>query len=113
MVEIEPKLFSLDEGTQVLVGGRKYSRPRRPWFVSAESGDFAGFEHAQDLRLDGGSHVADLVEKQSAAMRLFELSGPRVHAGGDTGLDSKELRLEQVLWECGAVQGHKRPIWVL
>src|SRR5579864_7107683 len=37
--------------------------------------DFAGLKHPQKLGLHGKRHVADLIEKQRAAVGLLELAG--------------------------------------
>ena len=58
------------------------------------------------------AHLADLVEKQRAAARLFELSGLAVgHGAGErAALVAEELGLERLLGKRGAVKRDKRTL---
>src|SRR5207302_3461313 len=75
---------------------------------SAELLHFALLKHAQQLGLQRERNVADLVEEDRSAFGQLEFSGTRIDAGGHAALDAEELRLEQRLGQCGAVDG---PEW--
>jgi hypothetical protein len=60
------------------------------------------FQRAQDLRLKRQGQIADLVEKQGAAMRELELPELAPGGAGERALlVSEELGLEQVLGNRG------------
>ena len=68
------------------------------------------FQRAEDLGLKRQRQLADLVEKQRAAMRELEFPGLAIGRAGERAfLVAKELGLEQVLRNRGTVDGDKRP----
>src|SRR5262249_24369668 len=70
----------------------------------AEALDLSFLEHAQDLGLRLSAHVADLVEKNGAAVGLFELA--HLLLGGaceGSFLMAEQLALDQLLWYGRAV----------
>ena len=74
-------------------------RPR-----AAEPLELVLLEHAQDLGLRVGAHVADFVEEQRAAVGLLEAADALLVGAGERALlVSEELGLEEVLLERGAV----------
>ena len=61
------------------------------------------------LVCSGQRHVADFVEEQRAAVGVFELAlAQSVGAGEGARLRGRTARLQQVLVQGGAVQGHER-----
>src|SRR5690348_2667538 len=68
-------------------------------------------QHAQDLRLGQGSHVANLVQEQCAPIALLELPDP-LAVGTREGalLMSEEFTFQEGLGDGGAVDGEKRAI---
>jgi hypothetical protein len=65
---------------------------------AAETLELALFEHAQQLRLTVERHLADLVEKQHAAIGLLDAPGlGRDRAGERAALVAEQLRLEQLI----------------
>jgi hypothetical protein len=68
-------------------------RVARP--CAAEALELPFLEHAQQLRLDVGRHLADLVEKQDAAVGLLDPAGPRRdRAREGAAFVAKQLGLE-------------------
>ena len=77
---------------------------------AAEPLELALLQHAQELRLRGQAHLADLVEEQHAARRQLDLPGlGLLRAGERAALVAEQLRLEQLLGQRGAVQRDERP----
>src|SRR5450631_4217934 len=74
--------------------------------ISANALDFALLKHAQQLRLHGQWHIADLIEENRAVFCLLEL--PQM-AGGGSGkrslLVAEQFGFDQLRWNRGAVQG--------
>ena len=61
-------------------------------------------QHAQDLRLRVGAHVADFVEEQRAAVGLLEAADALLVGAGERALFvAEQLRFEQVLLQRRAV----------
>src|SRR5689334_4388990 len=68
-------------------------------------------EYAEELRLDRGSEIADLVEEERAARRELEATAlETIRAGEGPPLVSEELGLRQCLWQGGAVDRHERTV---
>src|SRR3546814_8167629 len=66
---------------------------------------------AQQLDLQGQGNVADLVEKQRAAMREFDLAFGRLDRAGERALFMPEqLAFEQILGDRGAVDRDERAV---
>jgi hypothetical protein len=80
-------------------------RHRRP----PDGLDLAALQRPQQLGLQRGRHVADLVEKEGSSFRRLELPRTRHDPGGDAAADAEHLRLEKVRGDGGAVHGHERP----
>jgi hypothetical protein len=63
--------------------------------IVAHALDLALLERAQDLRLHGERHVADLVEEQRRAARPLEASGARENGAGEgAALVAEQLGFE-------------------
>src|SRR6266545_1068658 len=81
--------------------------------VAAEAGDFALFEHAQQLRLRRRRQVADLVQEQrSAACRLECAFARGVSAGKGAALVAEQLALHQLVRQRCAVERDERPLGI-
>ena len=63
-----------------------------------------GFEHPQDFGLRGEAQVADLVEKERAAVGRLKVAGAGVDAGGDALLDAEQFAFNKALGQRGAVE---------
>src|SRR5439155_1747293 len=68
-------------------------------------------KHAEELRLDRGSEITDLVEEERAARRELEATAlETIRAGEGPPLVSEELGLRQRLWQGGAVDRDERTV---
>ncbi len=75
VVEVFAEGALLEGGAQVLVGGGDDADVDVAGDVAAEAFEFALLQDAQQLDLDGGGDVADLVEEDGAGVGLLELAG--------------------------------------
>ena len=77
----------------------------------ADALELALLQHAQQLRLGAGGQLGDLVEEQRAAVGPLEAARPGTAGAGErTAFDAEQLRLDQVLGNRGAVDGHERTL---
>ena len=96
---------------QVAVGRGDHPDIRLDEPRAAEALELAFLQHAQELRLRGEAHLGHLVEEQHAARRQFDLAGlGLVRAREGAALVSKQLGLEQLLGQRGAVQRDERSV---
>src|SRR5262249_54747783 len=91
-------------GAEVAVGRRDDAQVDRLVAVRADAADLAILQRAEELGLELGRHLADLVEKQRPAARLLEgADAPRPGAGEGALLVAEELALQEVRGERAAV----------
>ena len=96
-------------GVEVAIGGRQEADIDLDGLVAADAEDLAVFEHAQQLGLEVERHIADLVEKEGAAVGVLETPlAQAVGAGERSGLVTEELIIEQVFVQGRAIHGHER-----
>ena len=109
VIQIGAKHARLHQTAQLLVCGRHDTRvdPMQP--VATDPFDRQVLKRPQQLRLRGERQVGDLVEKQGAAVRAFELPAAPAHAGRRPVLDAEELGLEQRLDDRRTIDWHERP----
>src|SRR5208283_3337013 len=68
-------------------------------------------EHLKKLRLEGGAHLADLVEEDRTTVGHLELPRfPRDCPGESAPLIPEELAFEKIRWQCCAVYLDERAI---
>ena len=110
VVQVAAKAAGVCGFAQVLVGGAHQRKVHRHRLAAAQGRDLAFLQHAQQAGLHGQRHVANLVEKQSAALGLAQSPNRALlaRAGKGTGGVAKEFGLNQMLGQGGAVDGHKR-----
>src|SRR5581483_3167387 len=83
---------------EVLMGGGDDADIGLDRLVSADPIEMAVGEHTQQTRLQIRRHVADLVEKQRAALGLLESSAAhRLRSGEGAAFVPEQLGLEQLL----------------
>ncbi|KFB66994.1 MAG: hypothetical protein CAPSK01_003935 [Candidatus Accumulibacter vicinus] len=91
------------------MGGGKHAHVHRLGTRCAHRPHGAILQHAQELDLQRQRHVTDLVEKQRAAVGRLEQAGMGVGGTGEGAADvAEEFRLEQLLRDRTAVDGHER-----
>src|SRR5690606_23642539 len=93
-----------------LVGRRDNLYPRRAAATATDTSHFTFLEYAQDACLRGQRHVADLIEKPTAAIGALEDACACIDTGGDTRFDTKQFRFEQIGGQGRTVQGFERSI---
>ena len=87
-------------------GDQAHVDPQRPG--AAEPLELVLLQHAQDLGLRAGAHVADFVQEQRAAVGLLEPADPLLVGARERALlVAEELGLEEVLLQRGAVHLHE------
>ena len=74
MKQILPELLFANKCLQIAMRRHHHAHVHRDRFVAADALDLAFFQHAQQLGLHVQRHVADLVEKNRAVIRLLEFS---------------------------------------
>ena len=95
---------------KIAVGGRDEPHVDAERAGAAEPFELVLLEHAQDLGLRAGAHVADFVQEQRAAVGLLEAANPLLVGAGERAfLVPEELRFEEVLLERRAVHLHEVP----
>ncbi len=103
--EVLPEAARGDLGGEVGVGGREHPDVAAPGPGGADPLELPALEHPQQLALLARRHVADLVEKERAAVGELEAAdtvGARI---GEGALDvAEELALEDALRNAAGVQ---------
>ena len=108
--QVLAKGAALHRFPQVAVGRGDHPDVRLDEPRAAEALELAFLKHAQELRLRGEAHLGHLVEEQHAARRQFDLAGLcLVRAREGAALVAKQLGLEQLLGQRGAIQRDERP----
>ena len=99
----------VDLRRQVLVRRGDDADVDRDRLGRADARDLAIFDGAQQPVLRGHRQGAELVEEQSAAVRLLEAAVACLgRAGEASGLVTEQLRLDQILRQRGAVHDNQR-----
>ena len=109
--EVLAELAALHGRREVAIGGGHQPdvHPARAGAAHAE--ERAGLQHAQQLHLAVGLHVADLVEQQRAAVRELDEAGLGVDGAGEGALlVAEQLGLQHLAGQRAAVDRHERPL---
>ncbi len=110
MIEIAPEAARLDQLLEIAMRGHHHAHVHGGGLVRADALHLALFKHAQQLGLHGERHVANLIEKERAAMRLLELARvPLRRAGEGALLVAEKLALNQLGGNGRAVERDERP----
>jgi hypothetical protein len=93
---------------QVGVGGRDEAHVDATHAAFAHASHFPLLQHAQELGLDVGRNLADLVQEQGPATRLLEQPRVRAHRTGEgTAVVAEQLAFQDAGCECCAVDRHE------
>src|SRR6185436_10760090 len=96
-VEVGSEVLRVHLGAEVAVGRGYDPNIDRDVFDAPEALDLTFLEDAEELRLQLGGELADLVEEERTAARLLEDAGAcAVRASEGPLLVAEELTLEQV-----------------
>src|SRR5215471_10092050 len=109
VIKVLAKLALCDGFLNVNVGRRQDSGIDLDIGAPAEPEEPAILKDVQQLRLQGGTHLADLIEKDRSAIRKLKLArlGPRC-PGESSCLISKQLTLQQLTRQGRAIHFDKR-----
>src|SRR5690606_14292529 len=108
VVEVLAKLMLGHPRQQVLVRCGNDTYVYRYRTVTTNARDLVLLKGAEDLGLSGQAHVADLVEEERTAIRLFKLADPLLRRTGKRALlVSEELTLYQFRRDCRAIHFHQ------
>ena len=86
MIEVLPEIALFYLGLQVLVGGGYDSYIHFDILVTADAGKFLLLKDSQYFCLGCEAHVTDFIQKQCAAVSLFELALMLFDGGGESSL---------------------------
>ena len=99
-----------DFGAKIAVRGGDQVHVDLFYLGRTDALDFAVLNHAQELGLHGERGLADFVEKDGAAVGVFEQAGPRIGRSGERAADvAEELAFEQGIDQRRAV-AHRQPL---
>ena len=97
MQQVLAKTPRYDARLQILVGRSDHAHVYAHRGLAADPVELPFGQHPQQPRLQGGRHVADLIEEQRAPVSLLEAApAQRISAGERTLLVPEKLRLQQV-----------------
>src|SRR6185437_888529 len=97
---------------QVLIGGSDHAYIHLDSFIIAHASELLLIQLAQHLGLGFQAHVADLVQKQRALVRLFELALFVAGRAGESAFAmAKQLAFDPVFRNGGAIHFHKEIIF--
>src|SRR5215472_12920497 len=84
------------------------------WHAAANRCELTFLKHTQEPGLSVDRHVANLVEKQCAALRLLEAPHAACGSPGEsTFLVAEQLALDQLAGDRGHIDGNKRAVAAL
>ncbi|MNF80821.1 hypothetical protein D3C84_630740 [compost metagenome] len=107
--QVLSELARVHQGFQVLVGGGDDAHVHLDRYMAADPVELTIGQYAQQPGLRVGGHIADLVEKQRAAIGLFEAPAAQVGSTGERAFFvAEQLGLHQVLGNRRHVQGDER-----
>ena len=107
--EVGTEQTPLDQSGEAAVGGGDDANVDAVRAVAADPFDRQLLNRAQQLGLGRQGQVGDFVEKERAALGMFELASPASDAGGRAILNAEELGLDQRFNDRGAVDGDEWP----
>src|ERR1700761_3505111 len=106
VVEILAEAPGLDLGQGIAVGGADDADIDLLGDVAADALDAAALDEAQQLDLERGVHLANLVEEQGAAVGEGGGAGPCRDRAGEGALHmAEDLALHQLLGDSAAIEG--------
>ena len=110
-VEVGAEGAAVDLGAEVAVGGGDDAQVAADGGGRADAADLAGLEGAQELGLELGRQLADLVEEEGAAGGLLECADPALGGAGEGArLVAEQLGLDEVRRDRAAVDDDERAV---
>src|SRR6478672_12827866 len=91
------------------MGGGNHAHIDRTLILAPKPPDTRFLEHPKQLGLRADGHVADFVQQQGAALRLFKASRSSFNCSRErTSFVSKQLAFDQAFRKSGAIDRYKR-----
>jgi len=95
-------------GLEVVIGGGDHPGIRFDGLLRTQSMKSAVLQAIQEFRLQRQGHIADFIQKQDAAVGLFELSPrPALGSGKSASFVSEHFAFKQRIRQCRTVDRHK------
>src|SRR5689334_17607255 len=111
VVEVLAKASLGDALDEVAVGGCDEADVEGDGFGAAEALELAFLEDAEEFGLEFEGEVADFVEKEGAALGLFEAAGAVLHGSCVCAADvAEQLGFEKAIGQGVAVDGDERVV---
>src|SRR6266851_408126 len=111
IVEIVAKSAGVNLIFQKLIGGGDNARVHANRPALADALEFTLLQYAQQLDLELGTHAADLVEEDGAAMSRLETAGLVVDRSSKGAFDvAKQLAFQQAFTERAAIDADIRSV---
>src|SRR5262249_33134672 len=111
MKQILTKLFLPHSRLKIAMRRNHHANAYGDGLVAADTLDFSFFQHAEQFRLHGQRHIADLIEKNRSAIGLLKFSDvPASRAGKSTPFMAEQFRFDQLRWNRRAIQRDKRAL---
>src|SRR3569833_1102469 len=108
MKQVFAEQTGLDALLEVLMRGGDDAYVDLDRSLAADAVELAIGEHAQQTRLALGRHVADFIEKLSAAVRLLETAAARGGGAGEgAALVAEQFRFQQIARYRRGVEGNE------
>ena len=108
MEQVLPKGAVLHPLLQMLMGGGDDAHVHLHGVVAADPVELPLGNHPQQADLAVGGHVADFVQKQGAAVGLFEAADPSAGSAGEGAFFvAEQFGFDQFIGDGGDVQGHE------
>ena len=108
VVEVFAKLAGAGRFAQIPLGGGDDADIDGAWRIAAEPLDAALLQHPQQLDLQRHRHRFDLIEKQGAAVGVFQLADAALAGTGEgTFLMAEQFRLDQRLRHAATIERHE------
>ena len=110
-VQVAAELALGDVFFQIAIGGGDDADVDLDRLGAADALERMPFEHAEELGLNRGAHLADFVEHERALVGLLELADLALGGAGEGALlVAEQLALQQRLGERRAVEADERPL---
>ena len=107
-IQIAAKAALADRFFQIAVGSRNHADIHFDGAAAPDALKRMPLQHAQEFRLDGGTHLADFIQHQRAFVRRLEFADLAIRGPGkSTPFVAEQFTLQQGFGECGAVEADK------
>ncbi len=104
MVQVEPEIFGLHFGQQVLIGGGHHAYIYLYILIAAHAGNFSFLKGTQHFGLCVEAHIANFVEEKRTAVGQFKFADALFYGRGERAFFvTEQLAFDQFRWYGSAV----------